>query len=51
MEIQLENAKVTPRLTERITAARKLWMKVLPSVDLPGHFGARQKRPAYAFLE
>jgi len=36
METQLEDTKtVTPRLTERIAAARKLWLKVLPTVDLP----------------
>jgi hypothetical protein len=37
METELQdNKSVTPRLTERITAARILWLKVLPSVDLPG---------------
>jgi hypothetical protein len=37
MENQLEgNITVTPRLIERVAAARKLWSKSLPTVQLPG---------------
>jgi hypothetical protein len=37
MENQLEDNKtVTPRMSERVEAARTLWSKSLPTVPLPG---------------